>query len=154
MAHKKAQAVHNALLDELKLRLPTLTIVESVDSNGDPTIQIGAGTTGTKSFFVRTKNYSWPLAKDSLGNTSQTFSQSVIQVATEANFAGTTDNVADYLTPVELLPFWMSVIRRGTRVEHWVETNGTGPSVTTFNTAAKMISAQENDIYGGSAGSQ
>lgn len=124
----KAYELAAELQDELAKRLPTLAVVLGQDTNGDPTIAVGAGTPGGKNAFIRVKAIDWP-GTDALGLTQTVFTPHVIQIATEANYAGTTDNVADVLTPTELLPLLLTIGARGTAVEWYVETNGTAPVV-------------------------
>jgi hypothetical protein len=67
----------------------------------------------------------------------------VIQIAAEANGAGT----APFVTKAHWLTVSATCEKRGTRVEYWEETNGTPPSITTFNTANKQITSFEPDLY-------
>jgi hypothetical protein len=134
----KAYELAAELQDELSKRLSSLAVVLGQDTNGDPTIAIGAGTPGGKNAFIRVKAIDWP-GTDALGLTQTVFTPHVIQIATEANYAAAIDGVADNLTPTELLPLLLSVGVRGTQVEWYVETYGTAPTVSSL--AANKLSA-------------
>lgn len=153
MPSKKALALGQELFDELKKRLSALAFVEGFDANGDYTISIGAGTAGSKSIVVRVKPVSTG-AKDVLGLTQDPYTPTVVQFATEKNFEGTTDNVLDILTPTELLPFFVAVARRSTRVEWYRSTNGTAPTVSTMDSASNLAAATEANLYWGALASQ
>lgn len=153
MASKKALALGQELADELRKRLSALALVEGSDANGDYTITLGTGTAGLKNFVVRVKAVS-NSAKDVLGLVQDAFTPTVIQFATEKNFEGTTDNVADILTPTELLPFFGTVCSRRTRVEWYRSTNGTAPTTSTMDSAANLAFAIEANLYWGALSSQ
>jgi len=146
----KALELSAEIHDELKKRT-SLLIAESFDSNGDPVLTLSADATpaaGEKVIVIRTKAIDWPLAKDVLGLPSTVFTPHVIQVCTEANFAGTTDNVADILGPAELLPVLGTVLKRGTRVEWYQSANATLPA-TAQMTSANFKAGFEAELYWG-----
>lgn len=140
----KAQALAHEIADKLKIRLSALTLVEGFDTNGNPTITIGAGSPGGKNFFVRVQPISWPLSLNVLGLASEVFTPHVIQFATEANPAGGAG--ADILTPAELLPFLGETLVRGTKVEWYTSTNGTAPVVGTL-VAGNLQASYEASLY-------
>lgn len=140
----KAQALSHEIADILKIRLSTLTLVESFDTNGNPTISLGAGSPGGKNIFVRVAPISWPLSLNVIGLASEVFTPHVIQFATEANPAGGAG--ADILTPTELLPFIGEVMRRGTKVEWYTSTNGTAPVVGTL-VSGNLQASYEASLY-------
>jgi hypothetical protein len=155
MSHK-AGKMSLELADELQKLLPTLICTQTTDSNGDPVITLSADATpatGEKVVVIRTKSMDQPLSKDSLGLPSQLFVPHVFQLCTEANFAGTTDNVADILTPVELLPVIVSLGKRCTRVEWYQSANGTVPA-TAQMVSANLKATIEADLYWGTKASQ
>jgi hypothetical protein len=152
----KALEISAELADELIKRLPSLIVTQAFDTNGDPVITCAADATpatGEKVIVIRTKAISWALAKDVLGLTSTVYTPHVIQVCTEKNYAGASDNIADILTPVELLPALLTVGKRGCRVE-WFETaNGTVPSATAIDSGT-ATAIYEAELYWGMLASQ
>lgn len=149
----KAQAAMRYLVDDLKKRvsatLPVCT--ESFDSNENPVAVFSADASpaaGEKVVVMRMKSIPTPGAKDAIGLTAQSYSHHVIQICTEANFAGATDNVADILGPVELLPVLIDAGRQGSYVEWYVTANGTVPSVAAIDAAAAPA-ATWRDLYFG-----
>lgn len=145
----KSQALAHDLADELKKRLPflttTITVKEGADSNGDATISIDDGTPATteKVVFIRVKAIDWALSTNGVGLPSEVYSPSVIQIATEAVATNGT-----YLAVDDIFKLLGTCLKRGARTEWWQETNGTIPSVTTFNTAAKLKSSWQPELYG------
>src|SRR3954470_4450865 len=99
----KAIALSNSVLDKLKARLNgSLTAVQSFDTDGYPLINIGPGTAGSASFLIKIAAASWPKGLDALGLAQNVFTPHIIQLATEADYAGATDNVADPTTRAQL----------------------------------------------------
>jgi len=138
----KALALSATLADELRKRLSatlSATLVEGFDTNGNPTIAIGTGSPGAKNAFIRTQPISWPLAKDIVGNTSQVYAPSVIQLATE------TDSGSDILTPVELLAILSAIQLKGAKIEWYQSTNGTAPVVATIT--GTPVATFDADLY-------
>jgi len=136
----KALASHRELVDILKLQvaatLPVAT--DSYDTNGNPVTTFSADATpvaGEKVVVIRTASIGAIGALNSIGQTAEQFSHHVVAICTESNFAGATDNVADILTPVELLPVIVELGRKGSYVEWYQTANATVPS------AAAMIAA-------------
>jgi hypothetical protein len=154
----KAIEMAQDLVDELKIRVKsTLPVVtESSDSNGNPVITLSADATpaaGEKVVVLRIKPIDWALAKDVLGLASAVHTPHEIEICTEANFAGTTDNVADILTPVELLPVLLTVGVRGTRVKWYQSANATVPA-TGEMTSGNLKATFESSLYFGMKASQ
>lgn len=152
----KAIEISAELADELKKRLPTLILTETSDGSGNPVISLTGDATpaaGEKVIFIRTTGIDWPLAKDVLGLASPVYTPHVIQLCTELNFAGTTDNVADILTAANLLAVLGCVLSRGTRVEWYQTAVATIPSVAAM-IAANMTASWESNIYHGMQASQ
>lgn len=138
----KAIAIHRELLDKVSKRVAaTLPVrVDSTDANGNPVTTLSQDATpvaGEKIIVIRTQTISWDLGTDSLGLAANKFTPHVIQVCTETNFQGTTDNVNDILTPAELLPVFFEASRTGTVVEWYRSANATAPA-TAQMTAANL----------------
>lgn len=131
---EKARMIALRLADELKLRVfPALAFAETTGTAGDPVINIGTGADRSASATIRVVPFPAPLAKDILGLTSPQVALHVVQLATEANFAGTTDNIADNLTRQQLMNILGPCVGTGCKVEWYEEADGTGPSETTID---------------------
>ncbi len=146
----KAQEIAAELADELAKRL-SLAVTQGTDINGDPTILLGGSTPGAKNVFIRVKAVDNSLAKDALGLAQNVFTPHVIQFATEANYAdelGGADNVADILTPTELLPVIACIAARGCAVEWYTSTYGTAPVVGTL-VSANLKASFDPSVYWG-----
>lgn len=151
----KSQALAHDIADELKKRLAflstTILLTEGADSNGDATISISDATPATteKNVFIRVKALDWNLGTNAVGLTAEVFSPSIVQIATEAVATNGT-----FLSPDDLFQLLGTCLSRGARTEWWQETNGTVPTVTTFNTAAKLKSTWNPTLYGNMRASQ
>lgn len=162
MSTYKSVAIMRELVDVLKKKVAaTMPIaVESFDSSSNPVVTLSQDSTpaaGEKVVVIRCQplgNYpaysssnvqGGPVALDSLGNTANQYSHHVIEICTEANYAGTTDNVADILTPTELGPVFFEAARRGCQVKWYVSANGTVPA-TSQMTAANLKDT-EGSLY-------
>ena len=154
----KAVEIARELADELKKRITTMPVqVESMDANGNVVLTLSADATpaaGEKVAVIRVKPIDWSLAKDVLGNAQRVYTPDVIQLCTELNFAGTTDNVADILTATELLPLLGTILARGTRVEWHQTANGTVPSVAAIDAGTNLKASYEALLYWGMKASQ
>lgn len=101
------------------------TVSGGFDSSGNPTIQVGAGTIGSQSAFLRVKAVD-PIGTDSLGLTQRSFGPHVVQVVLETSSVA---NVALLLESAKL-PLLAEVCARGTRVELYMSANGNAADVT------------------------
>lgn len=149
-----ARFLANSLSKRVKTTLPI--VVETNDTDGNPVITLSADVdpaTGEKVIVLRLKPVSWPTAINVLGGTPDIYGPHVIQICTEANYAGATDSVADILTPAELLPVLGDVITKGITVEWFVSANGTVPA-TTQMTDANLKATYSADLYNGMLVSQ
>jgi hypothetical protein len=148
---KKAQDLAHSLCSEIKIRKSDLVVVESVDSNGDPTILIGTGVASARNAVIRVKAIDWALAKDVLGLPATMFTPHVIQLCTESNPGAGAG--ADVLTAQDVQDLMVTIGKRGTRFE-WYKT-----AFATAPTAAAMIVGNlkatiEADLYWGMKASQ
>lgn len=143
---KKALDIAAELLAELKVRLPALAASQTLDTDSNPVIQFGAATAGSAGFLIKVRPISWPLSQDVLGNASTIFTPHVCQLATEANFAGTTDNVADVNTPAIVLTMISALAARGTKVEWYNSASGTAPTTATL-TSGNLKGTWDNLYY-------
>lgn len=143
----KATKLAAELADELRQRLGTTyaSIIEGFDANGFSTIQLsdGAPATTEDTIYIVVRPRDWSLTKDIIGHDQPVYTPTVIQVAVEANGNG----IAPYVTKAHWLAVENVCAKRGTRLEYWEETNGTPPSITTFNTGTKLIASWEPDLF-------
>ena len=116
-----------SLSDSLKRR--GFTVVQGFDTNGLPTVALGAGTAGSQSAFIRVKAVD-SIGQDSLGLTQRSFGPHVIQVVLETS---TIANVA-LLTEVNKLAVMGEVLGRGTRVELYMSANTNAVDVSDITT--------------------
>lgn len=142
----KAIATARQLKDNLGLRFPAVAVAESVDADGFPTIRVGTGIAGAPGAFIRIKQEA-SINTDVIGHTQTVFTPHIIQLALEANYAGADDSIADVNSWSLLLPLVAECILPGTKVEMWLEANGTAPSATTFATPAKKVASFDSLIW-------
>lgn len=128
---KKALAMAEELVSELKQRQSALAVVMSFDTDGNPLVKIGSGAVGAKGGLVKIMPIDWPLAKDILGLASQVYTPHKILLAVEANEAAAVAeaDVNDWQTKLTMLG---ALLARGTRLEVYESANGTGPTVGTM----------------------
>lgn len=119
-----AKSVELALSLSSSLARRGFTVVNGFDTNGLPTIALGAGTAGTQSAFIRVEAIP-SIGTDSVGLTQRAFGPHVIQMVIE------TSSVANVslVTEANKLPILGEVLGRGTRVELYLSANGTAPAV-------------------------
>jgi hypothetical protein len=147
MKYAKQVKLADELVDELRKRVSSYAnIATGFDSNGWPTIALndGAPATTEDSVFIRVRPRDWNLQKDVLGLDQTVFVPSVIQIAVEGPSSGV--GLGRYISVAHLWAIILTCGKRGTRIEYWSETNTTAPSVTTFDTASKMLASQEPDL--------
>lgn len=137
MATFKSFEMARQLADKFRksIALAAVTMVEGVGTNGDPTILFGTGVSRGPNAFIRIADMSDPTAKDSLGNTAGNYTPHVIQLATETNYAGTSDNIADNLSTDKLLDILGELITTGCQLEWYQEADGTTPTETTITSS-------------------
>ncbi len=147
---KKALELSAELADELRKTCSDYaSITESSDASGNPLITLAADATPATTediVVLRVRPRTWELAKDVLGSSQTVYTPHVIDVACESSAVDTT-GLLDYVTLAHALKILAAVAKRGTRVEYWQEAIGTIPSVTTFDTASKMKTSVEPELY-------
>lgn len=126
----KAIALARSIASELRLRQSALAVAESFDSDGSPLVKLGTGSIGAAGGLIKVRPQDWPLAKDILGLTASIYSPHVIQLVTEANYEGATDNVLDINTPAVLLLLLGEALSKGCRVEWYQSANGNAPDAS------------------------
>jgi hypothetical protein len=143
MSFKAQELAHN-LASELKIRMSDLVVTESFDTNGDPTIFIGALTAGSRSAIIRVKAIDWPLAKDVLGLASTIYTPHVIQLLTESN--PTAGAGADILTAQDELTLIATIAKRGTLVE-WYKTANTVAVTVAAIITGNLKASYDAELY-------
>lgn len=123
-----AKHVELALSLSQSLSRAFTVVSNGFDSGGLPTVQVGTGSIGSQSAFIRVKAID-SIGTDSVGLTQRAFGPHVIQVALETS---TIANVA-LLTEINKLPLMAEVVGRGARVELYLETNGTAATVSSID---------------------
>jgi hypothetical protein len=131
----KAMAIAHDLTDRLKARLnSSLAVVESFDTDGNPLITVGAGVALGANMVIKVRAQDWPLAKDVLGLSANIYAPHVVQFVTEANYAATSDNVADTLSPAQLLLLMGQIVLMGCAVEWYQTVTGVAPVASAITT--------------------
>ncbi len=149
---KKAFAISRDMFDRMKVRLPALTAVETIGSAGDPLLKFGTFTTNVAHFMIRVVPSENALAKDVLGNTAIKFGPHTVEIGTETNFAATTDNIADNLTPAMIMALIGDVVHSGCEVKWYQSTYGTAVTEAVLGDAAKLVATWPADLYYPKAG--
>lgn len=146
----KANALMEAVAAELSFTLSALTQTRGIDGSGDsnPTLLIGAAAAGSTGAFILIKPVD-VLATDILGNAAQRFNPHVIQVVLEANPAGGAG--ADVNSLATISKVLACVLKRGTRVEVYSETNGAAPGEADI-VVGKLSASIDADIEKGILG--
>lgn len=125
----KSQAIAHDLADRLKERgLGSLGIVESFDTDGNPLITLGAGVALGANAVLKVRPVDWPLAQDILGLAANVYNPHVIQLVTEADYQGATDNVLDPLSPDQLLKILASAEKMGCILEWYQSATSVAPT--------------------------
>jgi len=143
---QKAFGIARRIFDDLRLRQRALAAVETLGTSGDPLLRFGAGTIGSASCVIRVVQLAAPTAKDVFNNASQVQVPHRIQIATEANHAGITDNVPDVLTRQQLIDILGVCLAQGSIVEWYEENNGTAATEATI-TGSKLKATFNADVY-------
>lgn len=141
-ATQKAIRLRDAMKDKLAKRAGTsaLAFVESFDANGDATLRVGSGVFSEAGAFIRIKSEA-SLQVDGVGNTQRVYTPGIVQVAFEADPAGGAGaNINTYDIVLAVLG---DATGTGCKTEVWLETNGTAPTATTFDTANKKKGTYE-----------
>lgn len=143
----KAYEISKTLADTLRWRgLGSLGLVETFDTDGYPLITIGAGTPGGRNAVIKVTQQSNPLAKDAFGNTANAFGPHVIQLVSEANYAGATDNVADTLTASDIAKIFCSIVPFSTAIAWYQTATGVAPTIAGA-TAANLKTTEYPDPF-------
>ncbi|MDE2425613.1 MAG: hypothetical protein KGO96_06865 [Elusimicrobia bacterium] len=123
------------LADKLTLRLSSLGVAQSNDSNGNPVLTIGSSSwaTGHQYLVIRVVMVA-SIQVDVLGLSQTVYTPETIQIFVEGNTAGTgspqpsTSDFNSVLSFANELAVMGEVLRYGTRVEVWDSGSGVQPA--------------------------
>jgi hypothetical protein len=152
----KAVAIMRELKDKVSKRVAATMsyAVSSADASDNPVLTLSydaTPATGEKVVVLRVRPITWT-SKDVMGNADTMFTPNYVDVCTEANYAATNDNIADILTPAELLPVIGECIQTGCMVNWYVSPNGTVPATAQMTTA--QLGATYQALYFGASKAQ
>jgi len=143
---KKALAMAQRLTLELGIRQSALAAVQSVDTDENPLVRLGAVAAGDPGALFKVMPITWT-AKDILGNASTVFTPHVVQVCFEAPTAGAGADV-DPNTWAEKLLILGVAVNLGARVEVFERASGTAPVSTDLITANLKATFEASAQYG------
>lgn len=139
-----ASAKSLSLLKELKDRLArrtTLTIGDiAFDTDGGGYFLIGAGTAGTQSMLVKSKQID-PVGYDGIGLAARGYAQTVLQVVLETSTVAS----VPLLTGANMLSLMGEVLRQGSRVELYLSPNTDNVGVDEI-TSGQLVQTWEPDL--------
>jgi hypothetical protein len=138
---KKALAMAEELVSELRQRQKALAVALSYDTDGSPLVKVGDGGNGDAGALIKIMPISWPLAKDILGLDAQMFHPHVVKLGVELNNVG--GGGADINTWAIQLLIVAACVSKGARVEVYGSANGTAPNVADLANAAKLAAVYE-----------
>jgi hypothetical protein len=150
----KAMDLKRDLADNLSKQLysamPYRT--DGFDSLGNPTVTFSVDATPTathKVVVITVAPYLNGTALDVFGNTANAYSNPTkIQICTEANYAGTSDNVADILAATDLLPVFAEVARKGTIIEWHQTATSVLPTAAVIVAGASLVATYKPLYWG------
>lgn len=139
-ADKQTLVTSSQIAEELRLRLPSVTITEGVGSSGDPTITFG--TPATDGAFIRLVQES-TVQLNALGLAQQVYAPHKIQVAFEFDSVLTT--VAT-MPLVNISALMSTLITKGMTLEVYAVASGGTPNEAAL-VAANLKSTIDPSIY-------
>ncbi len=139
-ATKQALVTASITAEELRLRLPTLTITEGSGTSGDPTITVGTPTAGGA--FVRIVAES-TVQLNALGLAQQVYAPHIIQVCFEADSTLTTVATMPTASIVQLM---QALESKGMLVQVYMVADGGTPNEAAL-TAANLKQTVDASLY-------
>ncbi len=141
---KMEQVAARDAAEAFRLQLSSLTTVETTDASGYPVVTVGSVAIDGGGAFISFVPEA-TLQTDSLGNAQRVYAPHKIRVAIESSAS---TGVPDYdMTAAILLRIFQILFKVGAKVELWLETDGTAPTITTFDTASKLMATYNSDVY-------
>lgn len=142
---KSEQVAARDAAEAFRLQLSSLTTVETTDANGYPVVTVGSIAADGGGAYISFVPESTIPQLDALGIAQRVYGPHRIRVAIESS---ATAGVPDYdMTAATLLRIFQILFKVGSKVEFWLEDDGTPPSVTTFDTASKLKASYYPDAY-------
>jgi hypothetical protein len=113
-----------------------MTFTEGFDANGDATItgNDGSAVAGEFNCFIRCKGIDWSLSRNIIGQVSEVYTPTVIQLATEKDPTGA--DSTHVLTRQQIGTLLGCILSRGTRVEWYTSATTVIPVIGTITGAA------------------
>lgn len=147
---KSAVVIARRMAEQLRRRL-SLTVTESFDASGNPTIALSDGTPATTEQYALVRILELDnITTNSIGAAAPSYRPHVIQVGLEADTVLTN---CSYLTIANSAVLMAELVRPGSRVEVYKVASGTLPVVADF-VANKLVATIDPDLmFGVYAGS-
>lgn len=127
-------------------RLPALAFTQGFDTDSCPWFYLGAGVDGGANILVKIAPLSFGPVNPVTGHSANVYVPHVIQIVTEANYAGSDNDVADCLTTAQILPILGDSIRSGCVVEWYNSANGDAPDLNDITPAKLAATYQPPDF--------
>ena len=121
-------------------RLPALAFTEGFDSDNCPWFHLGADVDGGANILVKIIPMAFGPVNPVTGVAGSVYVPHVVQIVTEANYAGSNNGVADCLTPAQLLPVIADAVHSGCKVEWYNSDSGDAPDLNDI-TSAKLAAS-------------
>lgn len=120
----KSTVLARQMAEDLKIRTG-LAVTTGLDSSGNPTILVGAGTAGSQSAFIRIKQQDNIFTDPVTYNAARSYTPHVTQVVVE------TSSIANVplLTGANYAKILTDVLKIGTKVELYMSANTNAPDV-------------------------
>lgn len=138
----KAIEIAQQLLDRLKLRFSgaggttSLTVSAlAFDTDANPYFTIGSGSAGAQNAVIKVIPYTWPLAKDVLGNSAIQYTPHIVQLATELSASAGPGTILSVQSAMSIVG---QILGTGCHWDWYQSANGTAPTVSTFATASNL----------------
>jgi hypothetical protein len=155
---KTPLVLQRKLAEHLRRRLAsTLVVTETFDNSGNPVITVNDGTAATteQNVFIRIVELA-AIGTDSTGQAAQSYGPHVVQIAQE-NLTATTPSIVagaqmSWLNAVNSAIVLQGAVLTGARVELYLETAGSAPTVSSIDPAKLVLTLDSSLMFGVYAG--
>lgn len=154
MAYTPATAIdmHRSLMERLaamlSATLPVQTDAVDTDYNPYSTLSADATPATTEKVIVIRTRVQPNIELDIFGNAAQNFGPHFIDICVEANYASTSDNIADYLTTLEKATVFIEAAKMGCDINIYETANGTVPSLAALSSTNFKGTIRNNRPWG------